>query len=315
LVAQYLAAGLSFRHVSQVIMETKEVLGIGSIGSCSEGILSRYARFICAMNLQCIAELLRQCWAFSVALDTATHMETSYCDVRIRICHKSTVHDFHLLSILVHERHTGETIFNTIAKAMDALFPDWRETITGASSDGEKMMIGRHQGVITRKHRVAKPGFMRVWCGAHQLDLSFYLAIPDEFYSTFTLLVAYLRRQQNFFSDERSQCPLNFNTRWLNMVKVTTWFDRHRLAAVAYLEETKPNCMPDDSWWILMLIVHEIAGIAAISCKYLQRHGALLCNQHHTLQRLVLEINNKVGIVGILTEAQRDTIDEATHAF
>jgi hypothetical protein len=59
LVAQYLAAGLSFRQVSQVIMETKEVLGIGSIGSCSEGIVSRCARFICAMNLQCIAELLR----------------------------------------------------------------------------------------------------------------------------------------------------------------------------------------------------------------------------------------------------------------
>jgi hypothetical protein len=33
LVAQYLAAGLSFRQVSQVIMETKKVLGIGSIGS------------------------------------------------------------------------------------------------------------------------------------------------------------------------------------------------------------------------------------------------------------------------------------------
>jgi hypothetical protein len=48
------------------------------------------------------------------------------------------VHDFHLLSIPLHERHTGETNFNTLAKAMDALFPDWRETITGASSDGEK---------------------------------------------------------------------------------------------------------------------------------------------------------------------------------
>jgi hypothetical protein len=100
LVAQYLAAALSFRQVSQVLMETKEVLGIGSIGSCSEGILSRYACFICAMNLQCIAGLLRQCWAFSVAPDMANHMATSYCDVRIRICHKSTVRDFHLLSIL-----------------------------------------------------------------------------------------------------------------------------------------------------------------------------------------------------------------------
>jgi hypothetical protein len=84
----------------------------------------------------------------------ATHVATSYCDVRIRTCHKSTVHDFHLLSIPVHERHTGETIFNTFAKAMDALFPDWRETITGAFSDGEKKMTGRHQGVITRIHIV-----------------------------------------------------------------------------------------------------------------------------------------------------------------
>jgi hypothetical protein len=71
--------------------------------------------------------------------------------------------------------------------------------------------------------------------------------------------------------------------------------------------------MPDDSWWILMLFVHEIAGIATISCKSLQRHGVLLCNQHHTLKHLVLEINNKVGIVGILTEAQRGAIVEATH--
>jgi hypothetical protein len=92
LVAQYLAAGLSFRQVSQKNMETKEVLGIGIIGSCFEGIVSRYARFIYAINMLCIAELLRQCWAFSVALNMATHMATSYCDVRIRICHKSTVH-------------------------------------------------------------------------------------------------------------------------------------------------------------------------------------------------------------------------------
>jgi hypothetical protein len=103
---------------------TKEMLGIGSIGSCSEGIVSRYARFICVMNLQCIAERLRPSWAFSVALDMATHMATSYCDVLIRICHKSTVHDLHLPSIPVHERHTVETTFNTFAKAMDALFPD-----------------------------------------------------------------------------------------------------------------------------------------------------------------------------------------------
>jgi hypothetical protein len=101
------------------------------------------------MNLQCIAELLRQCWAFSIALDMATHMATSHCDVRIRICHKSTLHEFHLLSIPLHERHTGETIFNKFAKAIDALFPDWRETVTGAS----RMARRRWQGGIRAKSR------------------------------------------------------------------------------------------------------------------------------------------------------------------
>eukprot|EP00171_Calliarthron_tuberculosum_P001131 IDg1131t1 len=205
LVAQYLAAGLSFRQVTQRI-----------------------------------AELLKNYWAFSVALDMATHLATAYCDIRIRICYNSTVHDFHLLSVPVHNRHTGQSIFNTFSKAMDALFSDWRKTIVGASSDGEKKMTGRHQGVITRIQRVARAGFMRIWCGAHQLDLcmqSFYLAIPDAFYSKFTSLVAYLRRQQTFIADERCQCPLICDTRWLNMIKVTTWFDKHRLAVVAYLDE------------------------------------------------------------------------------
>ena len=104
------------------MLDTKELLGIGSIGSCSEGIVSRYTRFICWMNLQCIVEILWKYWEFSVALDMATHMATVYCDVFIPICHKSTVHDFQLHSIYVHDRHTGEIIFKSIAKAMGALY-------------------------------------------------------------------------------------------------------------------------------------------------------------------------------------------------
>ena len=122
LVAQYFSAGLLFRQVAQVMLDTKELLGIRSIGSCSEGIVSRYSRFICSMNLQCITELLRKCWAFYVALDMVTYMATVYCDVCIRICHKITVHEFHILSIPVHHRHTGEIRFNTFSKLMDALY-------------------------------------------------------------------------------------------------------------------------------------------------------------------------------------------------
>ena len=97
------------------------------------------------------------------------------------------------------------------------------------------------------------------------------------------------------------------------MIKVTTWFDKHRIAVVAYFEEKKPACMQDESWWILLLVVHEIACIAVISCKSLQGHITMLCSHHHTLKPLVLNINRTVGIVGILSEVQHGAISEATH--
>ena len=155
-----------------------------------------------------------------------------------------------------------------------------------------------------------------MWYGAHQMYLcmnSFYLAIPDTFYSTFTSMVAYLCRQQKFISDKRSQCPLICNTRWLNIIKVTTWFDKHRLAVVAYFKEKNPDCIPDKSWWIMFLVVHDIAGISAISCKSLQGHSTLMCNQHHTLKCLVLGINSNIGIVGSLSEVQHSAISKAAH--
>jgi hypothetical protein len=104
------------------------------------------------MNLQCIAELLRQCWAFSVALDMLTHMATVYCDVRIRICHKSTVHDFQILSIPVHERHTGKTIFNTFAKAVDALglARDNYWSVFGWREDDDRASSGRNNADTLR---------------------------------------------------------------------------------------------------------------------------------------------------------------------
>ena len=112
------------------------------------------------MNLQFIVELLWKCWAFSTATDMTTHIANAYCNVCIRIYHKSTVHDFHLLSIPVHDRHTGEIIFNKFAKAIGALYSDWCEIIIGASLDGKKKITGRHQGVITRVQHIAKPRFM-----------------------------------------------------------------------------------------------------------------------------------------------------------
>ena len=197
-------------------------------------------------------------------------MATAYCDVCIHICHGSNVHDFHIISIPIHDRHTGEINFNTFTNAMYALYLNWSEKIIVGYLGGNKKMMGRYQGVITRIQRVANPGFMRVCCGAHHIDLSmqlFYLAIPDTFYSMFTSIVSYLHLQQNFIQDKRSNLPLICETICLNMIKGTTCFGKHWIAVIKYLRVKNPDCMTYNSWWILLIIVHEIMDISVILCR------------------------------------------------
>lgn len=142
---------------------------------------------------------------------------------------------------------------------------------------------------------------------------TFYSALPDKFYLNSKNVVAYLCRQQNFIPEERSQCPLICSSRWLNMMKVTTWFDKHRLTVVAYLKPRTPACKRDETWWMLYFSAREIARFTAIASKSLQRHNTLLCNQHHTLTRLVDKICSKASIFCLLSDFYRAAIDKSTH--
>lgn len=226
------------------------------------------AWFICAMNLQWITKLLQNCWTFSVALDAKTHVQTGHWNFRIRSCHECTVNDLYLLYIPVYVRYIGKVIFNTFANVMNALCTLWPMNIVGCSTDGEKKITGKHQSLTKCFNHVAKPLYMRICCGAQQLGLciqSFYLSILDAFYSTLKLIVAYLRGQQNFIWDKWRQLPLIYDTRRRKMMKLTTCFDTHRLVNTAYLAKKMPKCRTDESWWILLLLVHEIIDITAIS--------------------------------------------------
>ena len=86
-------------------------------------------------------------------------------------------------------------------------------------------MTGRLQGVATRFEQVAKPGFFRLWCGLHQLDIvlqHFFLKLmTDTFYGQLTALISYLRRQQNLISEMRTKAPKVADTRWESMSKVS----------------------------------------------------------------------------------------------
>jgi hypothetical protein len=70
-----------------------------------------------------------------------------------------------------------------------------------------------------------EPGFFRLWCGLHQLDIilqAFFKDIMDEqFYSMLTGLISYLRRQQNLINDINTKAKKVADTRWESMSKVS----------------------------------------------------------------------------------------------
>ena len=172
---------------------------------------------------------------------------------------------------------------------MDIFYSDWCENIIGGSLDSREKMTGQHPDVIMWIQCVANPGFMRLWWSIHQINLFmqlFYLAIPHIFYSKFTSITSYFFWQHSFILVKSSQCHLIFDTVWMKMINLTTWFDKHQLSVITYLEVKKPSWMPYNLLWIMMLIAHDITGIAAILCTYLQGQGMLMCNQYHILKHL-----------------------------
>ncbi|KAI9919028.1 hypothetical protein PsorP6_011738 [Peronosclerospora sorghi] len=57
LTVEYLAVGVTFRQIVSIITATKEQTGLASIGCINEASVCRYARFLCALYLQKIAEI------------------------------------------------------------------------------------------------------------------------------------------------------------------------------------------------------------------------------------------------------------------
>jgi hypothetical protein len=100
------------------------------------------------------------------------------------------------------------------------------------AADGERKMTGNIQRVSTRFEQVAQPGFFRIWCGLHQLDLKLfqkcYTSLIDEsFYHTMTTPISYLQCQYKLVAEMKTKAQLISDTRCESMYTVSTWFKVH----------------------------------------------------------------------------------------
>ena len=316
--------GLSFRQVSNVMEDMKETLRLATLRSMSPQKVSSYVRIACASNLQTIAAILKESWAFSIALDGGNKSDTSYLDVRIRVVSsRGVLLNLHLLAIPMRERHTGEHMFELVSTALDNLAPDWKTQIISVTSDGASSMTGQYRGVASRIANVALPGFYRVWCALHQLDLvlqRLYNSLCDDSYvGTVTSLTGHLRRQFNLIQEMGSKCPKFVCTRWMSMSKVVKWFVAHRLPVAAHLATRNVTWMPTDQWWIITCCLNRVMKIVDVAIVVLQGQQLQVSTQRQILAGLIVDLCQLADgkILGPLTPhaiAELHMNDEVQHA-
>jgi len=150
---RYMSCGASsFRLASNILSCTYDVLHNPILRACSRHDVANYIRVACAVNLQCIARHLRRAWAFSIALDFATHQSTSYLDVRFRIFMLAfyNIVNLHAVALPMFNWHTGEVMFQMVVSFSDVLRLGWKVHLLGVSSYGARNMTSHVSGVVTR---------------------------------------------------------------------------------------------------------------------------------------------------------------------
>jgi hypothetical protein len=76
---------MSFAMATNAIHDAKEVCDIPKLSTCSNYLVTSYARVACALSIEHISQVLCSKWAFLVVFDASTDLQqTSWVDVCIQ---------------------------------------------------------------------------------------------------------------------------------------------------------------------------------------------------------------------------------------
>lgn len=310
MVLGFISMGASFRSASRFVDVARETYKSNFLAECSRVICATYTRIICAGSLQALYEILRDCWAYSIALNVGHALGTSYMDLRIRLCTKhGKLSNVHVIAIPLNDNKTTEAQFNLCCQVLDVIDPDWwRSKLLSVGSDGEPTVDHRISDVQTRFEQAVKHPIVRVGCGLHQLDLlvqrEYESLCDDTFMSTLTSLIAYLLRQNRLQMEMATTCPKLVSTRWLSMKRVTSWLRKHRVRVVEYLVTKKPVCTPTNDWWIVLLCLDSVATALSHTASSLQDLSTFLAQQDAQLKALGASLSKMCRVSGPLSTGQ-----------
>ncbi|KAJ8908158.1 hypothetical protein NDN08_008252 [Rhodosorus marinus] len=306
------ALGSSFRCVARLLEVIREESGSEEYGNTSEAmVISTYARIVCLSPCKSCRRYWKKVWAFSIGLCCSTYRGRSYVDIRVRMYFDGKLRNYPLVELPIFERHT-----ELIYKLFDAVFPDWKISMIGLSTDGDAKIAGSIRGVTTRLEHTLADGVLRAWSGLHQLDLVMQDVVEstfdEEFISKLAKLVGYLRRQLNSSARAGGECPEYCDVRWGSMLKVLKWLKPHRLKVQSDLIELGVAWTPEDSWWVLLHVMADVLEQAQVVFSGLQ--GLSMVLEEHILRlRKQVEVYCKMcPMLGPLNEHNLEQVDASS---
>jgi hypothetical protein len=261
--------------------------------------MARIACITYALSLEMLSEMMRTSWAYLVGLDALTDsFGVSMFDLMICIPMNGDIHNFHMLAVPMFVEHSGEEMFKLLSDSLSALDPDWKMKIVGITTDGAASMTGVRKGIVSRIQVVATKGLIRVWCDAHQLDLTLKKALgrlSEAFLTTLTTMIAHLRRQQKLISEMKSKSPYYITVRWSSLYQVVSWYVKHWEKVKVFLAEKEVVWAPSEQWWLTLLMLHKMLDLFWSTSASLQASSLMLRQQTSNLSSLVTELKTAIG--------------------
>uniref|UniRef100_A0AAV1VA68 Uncharacterized protein n=1 Tax=Peronospora matthiolae TaxID=2874970 RepID=A0AAV1VA68_9STRA len=241
-----------------------------------------YARFLCAINFQQIADIAKSSGIYSIGLQIVpiapalpNSARVGYClHLQLRVFANGEVTSFHVLSVPLNNCHPLrldelDRMFDTIEAALDVVVPRWRNLVLAVILEREgpaaqEARTGLCNALIGRFETILKPGFLKVCCVARQLDSlmqHFFSEIlgSDEVYTELTALVAYISRQRALLSTMKTEAPSSGDNRWRSIASVMIWFRRYSVSIREYLKIHHATCSPHDTWWIRVILAARVS--------------------------------------------------------
>lgn len=139
-------------------------------------------------------------------------------------------------------------MFIDLGRFLDALCLEWKRKLISMSTDGGRSMVSCVHGVATRTEAVAKPGFVRAWCGLRWVDLVmqriFKSLKEDQICKGLKGIILYLRRQTLLIEKMKGKCKKIADKVWLSTGRVANWFTKNRVAPCQLFENKNPPSKP-----------------------------------------------------------------------